>query len=113
MIHNTWFLGYKTEEELNHQSKEGTAKFQVSHTSGAGFYTYSHHVEEIPIMSHHMCCKRVGQSMWTHHKLALSSEVLDLPPAPPGYIMYDNLLAVGDCIDVGKVVSGGLVHLLQ
>ena len=92
---NTWFSSYKTETELFHQDEEA-GTFQVFRTKGAGFYNYSHDTKEIPLQSHPICCKRVGQASWTHQKLMLSKEVLGQPQAPPGHMIYNNLLEAGD-----------------
>ena len=40
-------------------------------------------------------------------------ETLEQPPAPPGHMIYNNLLESEDYTDVGKVVSNGSVHLVQ
>ena len=40
-------------------------------------------------------------------------EDLEQPPAPPGYIIFNNFLESGDYIDVWKVASDGSVHLVQ
>ena len=34
-------------------------------------------------------------------------------PAPPGHMIFNNLLESGDYIDVGKVASDSSVHLVQ
>ena len=70
-------------------------------------------MEEVPIQSHSINCQRVGQAFWTRRQLNVSKEALEQPPAPPGHMIYSNLLESGDYIDVGKVASDGSVHLLQ
>ena len=82
-------------------------------TKGAGFYNYLHAIKDVPLQSHPICYQRVRQAFCTHRRLSLSEEILEQPPAPPGHMIYNNLLESEDCINVGKVASNGLVHLVQ
>ena len=100
------------ETELFHRDEEAGI-FQVLKTKGVGFYNYSHDTKEIPLQSHPIYCKRVGEAFWTHRKLSLLKEILEQPQAPPGHMIYNNPLESEDYIDVGKVASDGLVHLVQ
>ena len=58
---NTWFLSYRTEEELFYHD-EDAGKFQVFCTKGAGFYNYPHETDGIALQGHPICCQRVGQA---------------------------------------------------
>ena len=82
-------------------------------TKGAGFYNYLHDTKVIPLQSHPICCQRVGQAFWTHWHLIPSKKVLEQPQAPPGHMIYNNLLESGDYIDIGKVAIDSSVHLVQ
>ena len=110
VAHNMWFLSYRTENKLFQCNKDAGA-FQVFRTNGVGFYNYSHDTKAIPLQSHPICCQHVEHTFWTHWRMNISKEVLEQPPAPPGYMIYNNLLESGDYIDVGKVASNGLVTL--
>ena len=110
VAYNPRFPNYKTEKELFHRD-EDSLTFQVSRTKGVELYNYLHDTEAIPLQSHPICCQHVEHTFWTHRRMNISKEVLEQPPAPPGYMIYNNLLESGDYIDVGKVASDGLVTL--
>lgn len=105
---NTWFPVYRDNTNLYWRAKDDSTLHVLTRSDISGFYHFSHTTDTLPLDSHPITYKQIGNSIWTQrpYRIHYTPTGQELPP---GHIVANTLTnPTTDTITVG---SDGSVYI--
>ncbi|KAL7544883.1 hypothetical protein ACHAWF_012867 [Thalassiosira exigua] len=86
---NTWYQCYRSETDLFWRDDDGHMH-RMKRTKAHAFYRTVERIEELPLDSHPVKCRQFSETIWTHSRYNMESDVpSDEPPA--GHIISSTI----------------------
>ncbi|KAL3762232.1 hypothetical protein ACHAWU_004770 [Discostella pseudostelligera] len=105
---NTWFPVYRDNTNLYWRAMDDSTLHVLTRSVVSGFYHFSHTTDTLPLDSHPITYKQIGNSIWTRrpYRIHYTSTGQELPP---GHIVANTL--TNPATDTVTVGSDGSVYI--
>lgn len=104
---NTWYMVYRSDSGVLWRDEKDGVLYQMKPSPVRGFYHIDHRVQTLPVNSHPICFRQMGNTIWTHGKYAPHLRIETVPP--PGVVIEDT--TVDEAAELVTLASDGSVFL--
>jgi ribonuclease HI len=104
---NTWYTVYRSDSGVLWRDEKDGVLYQMKPSPVRGFYHIDHRVQTLPVNSHPICFRQMGNTIWTHGKYAPHLRIETVPP--PGVVIEDT--TVDEAAELVTLASDGSVFL--
>jgi hypothetical protein len=98
---NVWSLAYKTKDKIYWRAKDDWDLHVLTRSTVSGFYHHSHITKDLPLDSHPVEFRQIGESIWTQRPYRMHTTD-DGIVIPPGHLV-ENVLSdpISDTLTIG------------
>ena len=106
---NTWFQVYRSKTDVIWREEEEGKLFQMKPSTVSGFHHIAREVTSLPLNSHPVRFKQMGDVIWTHGKYLPANK--HHPTRTAGHVIENTLLT--EDVEMVTLGSDGSVHLFE